>query len=797
MKPRRPGHYVAPAFLLAWLGTGLAHADWQSFGPSPLGDGNGGRVTSIAPHPTDNNTFYVGAATGGVWKYQNGTWTPLTDHMPHGSIGAVAVDPRNPDVVYAGTGEANGCLHCFYGVGLYKTTDGGANWTVIAEDTFGGRTFSKLLISPANTQTLYATITQPGKGYPGGITAGKGHPGYDGPVGVFRSSNGGMTWSQLTNGIPAQAASDIVMAPGDPNTMYAAIGLNPGDPSNGVYKTTDGGDTWTRLAGGFPTANVGRISLAVAPSRASRIYAQIARPNNEVMAGGATLLGIFVSDDAGMTWTGYTPANHMGVQGGYNNVIGVDPTNPDIAYFGGTNLIRTENGGVATASQNSIHVDYHAIVYTVGGDLLVGQDGGVNRRAAGATTWTSLNAGFGSNQFYPGISIHPTIPEFILGGFQDNGSHLRNAMGWRRVGGGDGGYTALHPANPDVMFVESQSPTSLSRSVNGGQSFSGSAMGIASTDRIAFYNVILPTEDSNVFLLGTHRIYKSMNQGANWMPISDDITSGAPYAIRALAIPPASSQIVWAATTEDQILVSQDGGVTFAKKLDAPGWRRTTREISVPPWSDTAAYVAISRFGVDQVRMTKDLGETWTSIDGDLPDVPVNCVEAASVQGQKMVFIGTDRGVYFTCNDGVRWSRLGTTMPNTVVNDIRYDAAFKRVVASTFGRGVWFIDEPTGGGDCLDAGINPGRPDAAADTGADDASDASVGTGGAGPEAGPTGGRGGAGGSGGSAGVDPGQESGCSCRLAAPTAGRAAFGWALLSAVALLRRRRRAGQSSA
>jgi MYXO-CTERM domain-containing protein len=794
MKPRRLGQPTASAFLLASLFAGMAHADWQPFGPAPLGDGNGGRVTSIAPHPTDNDTFYVGSATGGVWKYQGGTWTALTDKMPHASIGAVAIDPKNPDVVYAGSGEANGCLHCFYGVGLYKSTDAGANWTILAEDTFGGRTFSKLLVSPANTQILFATITQPGKGYPGGFTAGKGYPNFDGPVGVFRSANAGSTWSQLTSGIPAQAASDVVMAPGDPNTLYAAIGLNPGDPSNGVYKTTNGGDTWTRLAGGLPTENIGRISLAIAPSRPSRIYAQMARPNNEVMAGGATLLGIYVTDDAGMTWTAYMPSNHMGQQGGFNNVVAVDPANPDTAYFGGTNLLRTENGGMTTAAQNSLHVDYHALVYTVAGDLLVGQDGGVNRRAVGTTSFTSLNAGFAINQLYPGISLHPTLPDFILGGFQDNGSHLRGSMGWRRVGGGDGGYTALHPANPDVMFAESQNATSLTRSTNGGQSFSSASSGIASTDRTAFYNVIVPTEDFNVFLLATHRIYKSTNQGASWMPISGDITSGAPYAVRALAIPPNHSQTVWAATTEDQILVSEDGGVTFTKKLDAPGWRRTTREISVPPWSDRALYVGVSRYATDQVRMTNDLGDTWTTIDGDLPDVPVNAIEAAVVRGQKMVFVGTDRGVYFTCNDGLRWSRLGETLPNTVVNDIRYDATFNRVVASTFGRGVWFIEEPTGGGDCLDAGIIPGRPDAnndAAETGGESDASADIGgQGGGGGAAGASSGAAGQGATGGSSVVDPGQESGCSCRVVAPSGRNAAFGWGLLGAVALLRRRR-------
>src|SRR6266542_1995059 len=697
MKTFRSSYLAGPTVVVALLGARLARAEWKELGPSPLGNGDSGRVILIVPHPTDSTVFYVGAATGGVWKYQNAAYTPLTDRLPFGAIGSLALDPRNSNIVYAGTGEPDAGLHAFYGVGIYKSVDGGTSWTVLGADTFGGRAIAKIIVSPANGQVVYAAVTRGGDGYPGGITASKGHPGANGPMGIFRSSDGGATWAPLTSGIPAVAASDLAFAPGDPNTLYAAIGSALGNPGNGVYKSTNGGDSWTKLGGGLP-ATTGRITLAIAPSNANRLYAAIAGPGNDVSAGASRGLGVFVTSNAGMTWTATNPGAYLGNQGNYDTAAIVDPKNADIAYFGGMNMVKTTNAGGNYSNITPLHTDHHALAFLANGDLLVGQDGGVNRSTNGGGTWARFSAGLGINQLYAGISLHPTQVNFILGGFQDNGSAVRGASNsaWRHVLGGDGGYTALHPQDPMVMFAEIYDATNIYRSIDGGQSFDVADNGISANDRTAFYDVVVATpDDPKTLLLATHRVYKTTNQGTTWTPISADLTGGSPAAIRALAIAPTNSQIVWAATTDDRVLVSTNGGVNFTRKLDAPGWKRVTRELAVAPWDEKVAFVAVPRFGVDQVRMTKNLGDAWTGIDGDLPDVPANTVDAAIVAGQKMIFAGTDRGVYVTCNEGAHWALLGQALPNTMVSDVRYDGTFKRVIASTMGRGVWSIEEPT------------------------------------------------------------------------------------------------------
>jgi hypothetical protein len=761
MRTSRARHLSTAVLLGALASAGAARAEWTEIGPAPFGNGDSGRTIAVAPHPTDSNIFYVGAATGGVWKNQGGTWTPLTDGMPFNPIGAIAIDPTAPNVIYAGTGEPHAGLHAYYGVGLYKSTDGGANWQVLAENTFGGRSFSRIIIHPTNTQLLFAAVGHSGLGYPGGITAMKGHPGSTGPGGVFRSSDGGVSWTQVAGGLPAVDASDIVRASDDPNTLYAAIAAALGDPGNGVYKSTDGGDTWTKLGGGFPD-NIGRTMLAIAPSRPQRLYASIAAPGNDTSSTASSTIGAYKTDDGGATWVNTNAGTYLGAQGNYDNCALVDATNPDIAYFGGVNMVMTSNGGTSYTSASSLHSDHQGLAQLPNGDVVVVTDGGVNRRAAGSTTWTRVNQAFGVTQLYSGVSVHPTNRDFLLGGFQDNGTSISTAKGvWRRVLGGDGGYTALHPLAPDVMFAEIYDAVNLNRSTNGGQSFTRSSTGIVSTDRTAFYNVVVfHPDDPMVLFLATHRMYKSTNQGSNWTPISEDLTSGAPYAVRALSVAPTNAQHIWAATNDHRVLVSIDGGVTFTQKTDAQGWRRITRELSVPPWDDRAVIVAVPRFGTDQVKMTKDLGDTWTAIDGDLPDVPVNTVDTAWVQSRKAIFIGTDRGVYFSCNEGQHWERLGQVLPNVVVNDIRYHAAFKRVVASSMGRGVWEIEEPSmescplvdgGGGSGGAAGS--GGTGGTGGTGTGGAGGATGGAGGAGPDGGGSGGTAGVAGTGGTAGA--------------------------------------------
>jgi MYXO-CTERM domain-containing protein len=670
----------------------LRHAVWQEFGPAPLGNNNSGRINAIVVDPTNADTVYVGAASGGVWKWQANAWTPLTDNMPVMTVGALAMDPTNPNILYAGTGDSRACSSCYYGVGLYKTTDGGQNWTILGADAFAGRTFAKIVVSPTNPQTVIAaTMRSGGREF----VAGRGHPGTNGPVGIFRSLDGGATFTQLLNGLPNAQASDVVMAPGDPNTLYAAIGDPFVATDNGVFKSTNGGDSWTKLAGGLP-ASIGRTVLGVAPSRAQRVYAWITNsggPNRDL----ATTRGLFKSDDSGASWTEHNPGAIHNTQGWYDHAIAVHPTSPDTVIIGGVNAVRTMNGGTSFTSVTPPHVDQQFYAFATDGTLYAGDDGGIQRSTTNGSNWTSINAGLGVMQIYSGTSLHPTDQSFVLAGFQDNGSNLRTGSGWRSVLGADGGYTGLHPKQPSVMFIESQNAANLYRSTNGGTSFSKVGTGIATADRVAFLATYeINPQNPQEMLYATHRIWRSTNQGTSFTAISGDVTTGGTERIRAIQIAESNPQTVYIATSDGRIQVSLDGGATFAPKLTGlPKVYLLSREIDIAAWDDRVAVVGVSAFGTDQVRITRDRGASWKTIDGDLPDIPVNTVEISQIEGVEMIFIGTDQGVFSTCNEGQSWRRLGTGIPNVVVTDIRHDATFQRIVATTFGRGMWTIAQPS------------------------------------------------------------------------------------------------------
>jgi len=699
---------VAPASLRARLCLGLCvlvcwavpiaqGADWVELGPAPIRSGPfAGRASAVVASPTNSNKYYVAGADGGVWRTLDGgqSWTPLTDDLPITAMGALALDPNDDNVIYAGSGEANYANHSVYGLGLYKSTDGGDSWQVLAADTFAGRTFSRLAISPTDSNVLFAAIGHAG-GFPARV-AGKGHPLVNGPVGIFRSIDAGVTWSHLTGDLPNVAGTDVVFDPTDGERVFVAIGDIFGDAGNGIYRSSDGGDTFTKLAGGLPTGTIGRVSLAIAPTDPNRLYTIITNPSNS-RGGGATTRGVFRSDDGGETWTDTRSGNFQATFGWYLSTAIVGPTNPDILFVGGQILLRSTNGGGNYANRTAPHVDNHGLAFDASGRLLCANDGGLHRSNNLGDSWQALNEGLGLVQFYAGLSVHPTLRDFVLAGFQDNGTCIRQEGGdWRSKVGGDGGYTALNPFNANVMLAEFQGTGNLFRSTNGGSSFSGSGSGISRGDR----NVFLPpfTFDPTVpkrMLYATHRIYQSTNGGASWSAISSDLTGGAPAAIRALVFAPSNSQTVYAATNDGRVLVSTDSGFNWDLKLtDHFGWPRVTRELAVDPLDDRDAYLAVAWFGVDQVLETTDRGDTWHSIDGDLPDDPVNTVAVFNDGAQKFIFAGTDMGVFITDNGGSQWKTLGNNMPHSPVIDLVVDPAQGRLIAATQGRGVWHIPLP-------------------------------------------------------------------------------------------------------
>ncbi len=673
-------------------------ADTIELGPAPITNGNYvGRIAAVACSPTNFQVYYVGAADGGVWKTTDAgqSWLPLTDTLPTQAIGALAIDPTNDQVIYAGTGEANYANHSRYGLGLYKSTDGGATWQHLAADVFAGRTFAKLVIDPASPQTLYAAIGRAG-GFPERAAA-RNHPQADGPAGIFRSTDGGVTWTHLAGGLPTDlAGSDVAIDVNNPQVLYACIGRIFGADGNGIYKSTDGGDSWTRLSEGLPAnwGAQGRISVAVAPSDSNRVYAMITRRCDE-NGGGASMRGAYRSDDAGATWTTLPLENIQASYGWYLSIIQVDPEDADEVYFGGLSVQRSLDGGSTWTNVTTPHVDIHAFAWTANGHLLCGNDGGLHRSRSQGDRWQALNEGLGTIQFYAGLSTHPDNPEVFFGGTQDNGSNLRQASGitWRQVLGGDGGWTQINQDNPGFVYAEFQGTGNLYRSTTGGGGgYNLSNIGINGGDRNCFLPpYVIDPGDPTRMLYGTHRVFESTNRGASWTRITGDLTKGD-GAIRCLAIAPSDSSYVYAVTNDGNVQVSSDRGDNFTLVLeDHPGWPRTTRELVIDPHDPQTAYLAAAAFGVTQIQRTRDAGQTWQPLDQNFPDIPVNTLAVDPRSAQAVIYAGSDQGLFRSVDDGGTWHRFGRDLPHATVIDLLAEPHRTRLVVGTQGRGAWDI----------------------------------------------------------------------------------------------------------
>jgi photosystem II stability/assembly factor-like uncharacterized protein len=684
---------------IGWIVAAMASvATAQTFthlGPAPIsGSFDAGRVSAVVCHPTLPDRYFVAGADGGVWRTDDGgaSWTPLTNQMPASAIGSLTLDPNNPDVIYAGTGEANFANHSRYGLGIYKSVDAGATWSHLAESTFAGRCISRIVIDPRDSSRLFASVTWAG-GFPARAAA-KRHPQAEGPVGLFRSDDAGVSWLPVGGGLPSLCVTDLVIDPSDPSRMFAAAGRIFGDPANGIYRSTDSGVTWTRLTDGLPLGTVGRIALAAARSRPGRFYALVTNRATATGDGASTLAG-YRTDNGGNSWTAISPGSIQATYGWYLCVVGVNPTNPDMVLMGGLSLVRSSNAGSTFVTVTPPHVDLHAITWDAAGRLVVGDDGGVHRSSNNGTSWESRNNGLGTIQFYAGVSTHPTDPNRFLGGTQDNGSNLRTSesLSWSRVTGGDGGWTQWNRNNTQILFTEFQGTGNLLRSTNGGASFNSFNSGINTADRNCFLPpYLIDPSDASRMLYATDRVYRSVN-GGSWTPISPSLS--ATGAIRALAISPADSSTVYAVTNDHRVHVSTDGGASFVTRLaDAFGWPRVTREIRPDDTEPATAYLAGATFGSPKVRRTRDRGLTWAVLDGNLPDLPVNVVAVDPRCSPHTLYAGTDAGLYVSSDDGLSWRRVESGLPSACIIDLHVEANFSRIVVATQGRGLWAAPLP-------------------------------------------------------------------------------------------------------
>jgi photosystem II stability/assembly factor-like uncharacterized protein len=540
---------------------------WKSLGPQPVNTPYtdpvvSGRVTALAINPTDESTIYLAGAQGGVWQTTNAgkKWKSLTDDQPSLAIGSLVLDPANPTTIYAGTGEENFSGDSYYGAGILKSTDGGTTWTQycsvfcgpVGGDGYygGGARIGGIAIDPANNQTLLAAVAL--------LNAD----------GIYRSTDGGQTWTQVLSGNPGTA---VIFDPTG-GFAYAALGNSFSGGTEGVYVSTDGGQTWNTDNGAgahsLALTNAGRIVMAMAPSSPKTLYAGIANVND------GSLVGMYKTTNGGSTWSALTSTpDYCTPQCSYDNVIAVSPVNPKIIFAGGAfgvTLVRSLDGGkmwsVLQSAQDDgfLHADTHALAFTTDGKkLFLGNDGGAystSQVTAADPVFTALNTTLSITQFYPGLSVNSGAT-FAIGGTQDNGTEIYSGVpAWNQVTCGDGGYTAIDLAAPSTLYATCQE-IFIQKSTTGGGSSSWQLVvnGIDEADRVDFIPpLVMDPAQPKTLYFGTYRVYQTTNGAGKWTAISPDLTNGPSFwgVVTSIAVAPTSSNTVYAGTGDSNVQVT-------------------------------------------------------------------------------------------------------------------------------------------------------------------------------------------------------------------------------------------------
>lgn len=668
---------------------------WTNLGPNNVP----GRMTAIVVDPTNHAVVWVGGADGGVWKSTDtgSTWANLTDFEGSLSVGALALDPGDPNTLYVGTGEGNFSSDRIPGAGILKTTDGGATWRLFPIANPWGRGIRRLDVDPVDRTTLFAAADN----------------------GLLRSTDAGATWT-LVDSLPSKSrdyATDVVRDPGDSATLYAAFGdvYAIGDPAQttpGIWRSTDRGTTWAQLGGGFPTANIGRIALAVAPSQPGTIFAGVHNTQNDKR------LGIWVSTDSGATWakpytTDTSLPDYCSEQCWYDNVLAVDPADPKTVYAGGLDVYRTMNGGAQWSRLSTwyfdstdpkyVHADQHHFATPAPGEVWVASDGGVARSTDKGLSWTQVGRSLVTAQYYS-LTGAETTNRPLLGGLQDNGTVRSTSEdgAWAEVYGGDGGFTAVDPTNTQNMLTE-YVYVSVAKSTDGGRRWSNAVNGINQQDRALFITpFVLDPANPQRLLLGTHRAYLTTTFASSWVAVSPSLTKDPTSGyVSAVAFDPTDAASGWAGTTDGSVQVTRNlgPGGTWTNLAAAPMPARAVRSITVDPTDGKKIFVTFS--GYDEqtpdtpghVFRSTDGGTTWKNVSAGLPDHPVRtCV--VDPDAPSTVWIGTDLGIYGSSDGGSTWAPFGDGLPNVSVQMLQLSRSNRKLRAGTHGRGAWEIDVP-------------------------------------------------------------------------------------------------------
>lgn len=645
--------------------------EWKPIGPYSIG----GRIKSVVHHPNKDGFVYIGAAAGGIWKTTDygANWTPIFDYENAISFGSVAIDPNNPEILYAGTGEPSRNVDAYSGTGLYKSYDDGNSWKLIGL-TFVG-SFSKVYVHPLNSNLVVA----------GGVKRGHG---------FYKSIDGGATWEKKFDG----DVTDLTINPNNENEFFIGV------MGAGIYFTSDGGATWIQKNAGL-NSGIGRISVQFAPSNTDVLYA-LMEISEEISGEGR----IYKSTDHGNSWyLKYKGKDaFFNGQGWYDNFIMVHPTNENICFAGGINLYKTNDGGVSwNFSSNGVHVDQHHGCFNPNNpnQIYLGNDGGMYRSNDGGSTWTAINNNLQVTQFYD-MSIDNSKINYNFGGTQDNGTLGSYQNGnWGSVFSGDGFHTVVDYDDPNQIYGEVLQIISGNTRIipwkknlgNGRYSYLTNGIDI-NEESIWNPPLVIDPNYSNILYHGRKKIFSTYDNGDTWVALSKQYEGF----FSSIAISPLNSEVIYAGCSNGILIVTTNGGQNWEEVHTNGLIQRYITDIECSPHKEGTAFVTYSGYSTPHIFKTTDFGKSWTNISKTLPDIPCNAI-IVHPENEQYLFVGTDIGVFASFDGGNEWLPFGTKLPRSPVIDLEFHK--NRVIlpeltlrAATHGRSIWEVvvpNEPT------------------------------------------------------------------------------------------------------
>ncbi len=690
----------------------------RSIGPAVMG----GRITAIDGISNDARTIYVGTAAGGIWKSTTGglSFKPVFEKHCQ-SIGAITISQKNPQTIYVGTGESNMRNSVSIGNGMYKTTDGGDNWTRIGLDST--EHISKIVVHPGNEDVVYVAA-------PGPLWSDSPHRG------LFKTTDGGKTWKKILYTDAKTGCADVMIDPRNPEVVYAstwqfrrtAWSFSSGGPGSALYKSTDGGTTWNKIQNGFDSEELGRICIALAPGKPDNLYA-IAE---------AKKTALYLSTDAGASWTKASTNDNVSARPFYFSVIMVDPTDPQRVYRPAFVLSYSDDGGKsfsqASNSGGWVHSDHHALWINPQNpnQLFLGTDGGLYMSLDRGVTFNFLNM-LPLAQYYR-VSFDEAQPYNVYGGLQDNDSWMGPSQSpggvenkdWTQVGpGGDGFWVQPDLLDDNYIYAETQGGSSIRYNKKTNERKNIQPYPLAGEPKLRWnWNSPLQVSPTNkaVLYAGSQYVYKTWNKGDSWKRISPDLTTNNPdkqkqeesggvtvdnssaenhCTIFYIAESPLDTNQVWAGTDDGNLQVTTDGGTT---------WTNVVKNIKGLPANTWCSSIAPGHFDKNTVYATfenhtrgdmlpyifksADLGKTWTSIA--TPDIKsfVHII-AEDIVNPKLLFAGTEMGLFISIDGGSNWVQYTTKLPDTPVRDIKVNPVTNDLVLATHGRGLYILDDLT------------------------------------------------------------------------------------------------------